>query len=382
MRRRRLLAALASGGVVPWLAGCSAFGDESQSVPETLTPAPVPTAPTDETAVPPGTGREVRTAYRAADPAENLPEPLGFVIRSRVGESRSVRIRLFDGDTRVYDDTVGVEGGDTVYRGDVVLRRGRYRVLADLASGGATAAATFDWRAGIGYGDLEIELTDDDIEMGQRVECTPECEPLGRGGTAVSLPYAGGSNPLVNAARIEVENPTSASRTVTIRITDDGKTILEYTYEVPPGLRLTIPAVASSGTYDVTVSSGSADREYDWIVPQQPLLRVRLGDTPRVDCGEAVGSVLVRNQDSDRHEVTVTVERDDRVVYETTVDLYSGETVSLPAVVETTGRYSIRAESGAGGVATRNWWACEGSARAEVEVELTGLVTIDTVFRY
>jgi hypothetical protein len=372
MKRRRVLAALAAGTAASLLAGCEAVREESPAKSATVTPAPVP----DLTRTPSRT----RTAHRADDPSANLAEPLGFVIRSRLNEPRSARIRVFDGEQLVYDEAIELRVGDVVRRGTVLRQRGRYRVSVEHS--GAGEGAAFDWRVEEHYGDLKVTLTGDGIETVQGVACTPACAPLDQSGEAATLPYAGDSTPLLGTAWIDIENPTAKERTARIRVVDGDRTVLDYTYTVPPGLRPSIPAVRSADTYNVSVQSGTVSREYDWLVPQQPRLRIRLGPVPRIDCGEAVGTVTVQNQDRKPHAVSIAVEREGRELYAQTVELYSGETVALPDVVEVSGRYRIRAESDTGAVTTRDWWVCAGSARAAVDVEVTGIVTIDTVFRY
>lgn len=396
MDRRRFLSTVCVTGVSSLLAGCEALdgvvSGGAQTTPGDGTENATREART--TASP-----KARTTTRDAS-VEELPEARSLVVRSRIDTARSLRLRVIDDGSDVFEQEVEAAAGAVLRRRNVVRSGGRYRVLVEPLAVSDASPSSFQWRVQESFGDLEILLTEDGVRYAQQVACTPACEPVSRDGTAPSLPYTTNSTRLFDPARIELHNPTAEPRTARVNVTDGDKTVLAYTYEVPPGLRPTIPVIGSTGSYDVSVSTAGSSRQYDWKVPEQPRLFVRLGETLRVDCGRVSGTVLMQNKHDSNQRMTVTVERDEQVITERTVALFSGEIARIPDATEGAGQYQVRAgaekvdgdddpleddrlsgtETDSESDATSDWFVCEGSAVAEVDVEATGLVAIETVF--
>jgi len=397
MDRRRFLSTVCVTGLSPVLAGCNTL-NELFSGKERTTPDDGRENASRETRIMASKSDRTTTSHDIS--SEELREPRNVVIRSRLDTARSFRIRVLNDGSDVFDQELEVPVDAVLRRRNVVTRSGLYRVLVDPLTTSETSPSSFQWRVQESYDDLEIILTEDGVRYGQRVACTPTCEPLSREGTTGDLPYTRNSTRLFDPAHIELRNPTSVPKTARVSVTDRGRTVLAHTYEVPPGLWPTIPAIASTGTYGVSVSTAGTSRKYSWKIPEQPRLFIRLGDKPRMDCGRVSGTVLMQNKHDSNQMMTVTVERDEQVITEKTVPLFSGEIARVKNPTEGTGQYRLRAEAekidddydpikddllprirtDEGSDATSDWFVCEESAIAEVNVEATGLVSIETVF--
>jgi hypothetical protein len=355
VHRRALLAALCA------TAGCSALSpseDEATETPApTSTPEPTPALP-----------------LTATDPAANVDPPRGVEVRNDRGETTFVTVVVEDGDRTVFTASDTVAPGDTLRYGRLVARPGVYRVVVEAETG---ERAVHGWVVGRRWVDpnLITRLTAGGIETWQVAICNPECPPLRARGESVGLPQSNPTDPGREVAgTVTFGNDREETVPVSLRVSDEGSRLIDYTYRLPPGVEVVVPVVADDGVYDLAVSTPDRTVERDWYVPEEQFPRFRVGaDGPSPDCAfETTRVARISNARRSARTVGVALRSGDRPGESRSVRLAPGASRSV----------DLRAEPGETVLTvfvdgeerlTATWTICPGGP-------LQVLVVGDTVF--
>lgn len=326
--RRRLLAAcgvaLGSG-----LSGCL-FGNSDTIDPGGMS-SPPPNTTTD---VPDSTqGNTVDASIGAA---------------SRYDGDVMLTVEVRRNGNQVLQETKTVLGNVNQSLGISVETRGDYTVLASLEG---SAEARYDWQVTAGYdGQLEIRITSDGTVAFREHLSDGAC-------TGDNLPYTVSGNEQTHSeSNAELRNDSGRAVEVNLSIAHDKTEFFDCTYDLDANQSVSLNGLtATAGEYTVVVDiEGGGRTEYDWRIPPEyawPRLLVVLpanGD-PLAGCGEGSDhNIGVRNQTSDRRDVTLTLARDgEHVVQQTTsVEANAETTVTLSTPIG--GFYVLSAETDAG----------------------------------
>lgn len=335
------------------LAGCEAFTgrDEPPATPTTTTseePESTPTAP------------------------ERTLE-----LRNSTDETRFVSVAVSDGDGVVSASTVEVPAG-TARSLSLAAPTGILTVELETESG---QAASQPWAVGDEMGELVVTLTDDGFDVEQKAWCTPTCDPLSRGGTAAEFPYYGDPAFMTSyyGANVVVENTTTRTLEVTVRIEHERDAILDYAYVLPPGVRLEFPGVHSAGDYTVTVRADVGERVYAWRPPKERRLEFRLTETGvQATCGKTTASFVLRNDDTDVHSLRVSAYRpnSDIPAFTERYIVQPGANYRERGVYTGSGQYVLEVETGEGASETYDWWLCPPRGPTAITIQPNGTVHV------
>ncbi len=259
MRRRALLA-----GGATLLAGCSAIpsvGEEEGTPTERSTPTatPTPTLP-----------------LTATDPSANVDPVRGIKLRNELAEPTFATVVVEDGDRTIYAESDTVAPGEVWHHEELVARPGVYRVIVETEAGDR---AVHGWLIGEGWEDRNLlaRLTADGVLTNQVATCAPECPPLPARGQSVRLPESDPADPgLEVSGAVTLRNAGTERAPVSLRVADEGRRLIDYTYGLPPGVRVIVPVARSPGAYDLAVGVETRRIERTWHVPEERYPRFRL----------------------------------------------------------------------------------------------------------
>jgi hypothetical protein len=299
--RRAVLSALAS---TP-LAGCALPGDERAT--PTATPAPV-TLP-----------------YASDDPAENLDRARGFAVQNRTGTEHFVTVAVDAPDRTLFVETRTLDPWGVFRTGDLVRKRGIYRVVVET---GAGDRAVHGWVVWPGVEGFEAFVEDSGLRTAQSVFCGPDCRPLSVGGENVDLPYRAPDAEFgTRTATLLVRNTATTTRDVVVGIADGDRTVLDYEYAVPPGVGVRIPVTRTPGALALHIAAAGETYTDEWHVPEEQRVAFTVGPAGvRPDCRDRTPGLAVtrvRNGDGESHRVRIELRADG--------DLVARERYDVPA---------------------------------------------------
>jgi hypothetical protein len=357
--RRAVLAA------VPLLAGCSAFsgGDEgttTETAP-TTTRSPTPTLP-----------------LTASDPASTLETARGIDVRNGRSETAFTTVVVEDGDRTVYAAS-GTVGRDETWRHEnLVARPGVYRVIVETGTG---ERAVHGWVVGEQWGrrNLVARLVTGGVTTRQYGICSPDCPPMRAEGESVPLPSESRTDPGREVAgAVTLENARGQTAPVSLRVATDDRTLVDYRYWVPPGVRAIVPVVRTDGVYDLAVSGPDRRLERRWYVPEEPFPQFRVGvDGVASDCEFGQTRITgVRNSGGSTRTVGVAVQSGDRTGESETVSLSPDESRSLGLAVAP-GPTTLSVFVDGTERLTAGWTVCPGGPLRVIVVDGTVFVRND-----
>jgi hypothetical protein len=298
--RRAVLSALATGP----LAGCALPGDRR--------------------ATPTGTADPVTLPYASDDPAENVDRARGFSIQNRTGAEHFVTVAVDAPERTLFVETRTVDPWGVFRTGDVVRKRGVYRVVIETAAGDR---AVHGWVVWPGIEGLDAFLDESGLRTVQSVFCGPDCRPLSAGGESTDLPYrAPDADRSTRTAALSVRNATTTEQAITVGIADRDRRVLDYEYSVPPGVGVQLPITRTPGVLDLRLAADGETYTERWHVPEEQRVRFTVG-AARIspDCRDRTPGVAVtrvRNEDGDPHRVRIEISADG--------DLVAGRSYDLP----------------------------------------------------
>ncbi|SEO24771.1 hypothetical protein SAMN04487948_101321 [Halogranum amylolyticum] len=319
MRRRALLAALTATAT----AGCSGltdFGDD--------TPTPPPRSTSGTPGTPEGTDTSDDLPYRGDDDARTV-EPQGFFLQNQSDRERYVTVVVeHDGETLfVESETIPPRKSESNGRreyANLIAAAGIYRVVVETGDGGRTV---HDWVVGRDVGGLFVVVEDDYVWSRQQIGCDPTCGPISLGGEAVeTLPYVpesdeGERTPDYGTSNLVFANTGETPTEVHAIAEFDGQTLLDYRYDVRPGLQVAVPLVNGSGVVDLTLEADGTSEQYEWHVPEEQFVFSDLAEGVGVDCRlprqyrsetdqRGVSLRNARNRSTESRTLTVTARAD------------------------------------------------------------------------
>ncbi|WP_129112873.1 hypothetical protein [Halegenticoccus tardaugens] len=404
MRRRVILAAVTAG-----LAGCSTrlFDDPSAdgSTPGTAD------ASTDA----PGA---VALPYRSDDPDDNLDRPRGIEVQNATDRDQyaTVAVETEDGRTVLYENESVEAHGATSYA-DLAAKISVYPTVFETEEGARTA---FDWVVGPTASKLFVGITDDRIYTEQHVLCDPAARPIRASGEAVDLPFEGeggkeagdgGSGgeadggerrdgadrtdgPLdadsafgyvdetqrYTTAGVVLQNPSEERRNVRVAAADGGRTLVDYRYEVPAGVGLSVPIARTEATLDLTVDC-DGERTYEWHVPEERVLDFDATAAAEPRCRATAGTGRFRldriaNEDERGHRLSLSVDADGERALDESFEVGPREEAFPTASVGRAGRYRVVAELDAGERVTGDWSICTPPSPLSVRIAPNGALVL------
>jgi transcriptional antiterminator Rof (Rho-off) len=273
MRRRALLAALTA------VSGCSGL----TGVDETQTP--------ESDATPASTATSSDLPYRGDGSAREI-EPRGFHVRNRTDRERYVTVVVeHDGETLfVESDEIPADSdtGAKPYE-NLVAAAGIYRVIVETGDGGR---AVHDWVVTPESRNLTVVLDDGFVWTSQRLVCDPLCGPVSLRGEAIgSLPQqvsetdADGRRQFRQVvSNVILTNSGTEARVVRVAAEVDGETLVDYRYDVRPGLDVIVPIMNATGVVDLTLEAHGTAAQYEWHVPDERFVFSDVADGPGANC--------------------------------------------------------------------------------------------------
>jgi hypothetical protein len=352
--RRRALLATASGAL---LSGCSELSGFTSASDPTATPTPT------ETPIP--------LPYRGDDPEKRV-EPRGFELRNGTERAQYVTVAVDHGGRTLFVDNFSIGPGATRRFEELVARVGVYRVTVQTASGDRAVHGWVVAPERASDAPLGIFLTEDGVETHQRIYCEPACPPLSTGGEAVELPLQREDDPRPTLAGVLLTNGGERTRSVRLSVELAGRTILNYGYEVPPGVTAAIPVTRAPGAYSVRFEVDGTKRTGTWHVPEESTLTLDVSSidslscrNPQIDWGgspDRRNETVLRivNDDTVSHEGTLTATADGRTLVEESFEIEAsisilGLSASVPESADTF-EVEVALSNGERGVGT--WSIC------------------------
>jgi hypothetical protein len=331
--RRALLSALAAAP----LAGCALPG-ERQATP-TATPEPV--------ALP----------YASDDPEENLDRGRGFAVQNRTGAEHFVTVAVDAPDRTLFVETRALAPWGVFRTGDLVRKRGVYRVVIET---GAGDRAVHGWVVWPGVEGLDGFIDESGLRTVQSVFCGPDCRPLSTGGESVDLPYrAPDAEFSTRTAALAVRNTTTTEREIAVAVADRDRPVLDYEYAVPPGVGVQLPITRTPGVLDLRIATDDEAYAGEWHVPEERHVRFAVGAAGvRPDCRNGTPGLAVtrvRNADGEPHRVRIELRTDDDPVARRTYDVPARTSipeVTLGGVADEPDRNGTGKPAGPAGTAT------------------------------
>lgn len=388
MHRRALLAALTA--TLATSSGCSGLTDTPQETTdeprqqrsqEASTPTDLP---------------------YSGDGSAQTVEPQGLSIHNQTSDEQYVTVVV-----EHEDETVFFESGTVSARGDesyepreyssIVAAAGIYRVTVETAEGARTV---FDW---VVFGDDErrsiganIIVEDDYVWANSRAICDPLCGPVSLDGDAIgTLPYdptgsASSARATVRrTSTVILTNTSETPREARVRAEFDGETIVDYRYDVRPGLLITVPIATVGGVVDLTLETDGERTQYEWHLPEESYVfsdvakgvgaNCRLPQQYRTDeeqRGVSIGTY--RNRSEESQTVTLTVRADGEVSERNlTLDPSTTGGFETDITPEAKNRLSITLETDDGEQAEANWNVCPSKPRSySIGVDGDGTVAL------
>ena len=293
LARRAFLVAGATG-----LSGCSGLlGAGGPSPTDTATAAP--------------TATPIPLPYASENPEENLDSGWGIEVRNRTDRERYVTVLVEDGDRTLFIGNREVPPRKTIRFEDIVRRIGVYDVVVETADG---ARAVHGWTVGRDVGQVKLiaSLTEEGVTTSQQVFCTPECAPLSRGGESVRLPREDPRDPGTEVFGVlHVRNGRTKTAPLGVAVSDGDRTLVDYRYDVPPGVSIYVPVADDRRSYDLRIESDAGTVATTWHVAQEPyptVDRIDTGPTPRCpNPSESVELASVRSTDDVERDVDVSL---------------------------------------------------------------------------
>jgi hypothetical protein len=353
MRRRGLLR-LAGLGFAGF-AGCSRrfdIGDGRSTTAETTGTA----------------GTTAELPYRG-ESGQNLPDPRGVVVRNEGDRKRYVTVAGYDGDRTLFVRSAMVDAGKRRTYDDLVAKRGTYRLGVQTDDG---LRAEREWVVAAAVDDPVVRIGDG-VSVTATATCDPACDPLSVGGESAALPVGNGGNPAT--LRLSADE----RRRVAVTVERERRTLLDYEYDLRPGIAVEVPVTERSGTYEVTVRAGDREHSRTWPVPEVSTLHVSPGDGQVFSCGEATGAVRVVNATDVERELVVTISPDGPKTFQYRASLDPGSERVLHETAQSSGEYRLAAELiDDDGAESTTWWVCPPRPDATVYVTAIGTVRIRT----
>jgi hypothetical protein len=379
--RRAVLSALAGTS----LAGCALPGDERAT--PTATPDPV------------------ELPYASDDPAENLDRARGFAVQNRTAAEHFLTVAVDAPDRTLFVESQTLDPFGVFRTGEVVRRRGTYRVVIET---GAGDRAVHGWVVWPGVEGFEAFLDGSGLRTVQSVFCGPECRPLSVGGESVDLPYrAPDADAGTRAAALSVRNATTTAQTLALAVTDRGRRVLDYEYALPPGVGVQLPVTRTPGVFDLRLAADGETWAGEWHVPEERHVRFAVGaDGVRPDCRDRTPGLAVtrlQNADGDPHRVRIEIAADDAIVAARTYDVpprssipevslggvsdtddetestatddetpAENGTPTLPATTADADRYDLRVVVDGDRELTATWTICDPDDELAVEIASDG----------
>lgn len=316
------------------------------------------------------TPTRTRSAYAGSNPDDNLADPRGIQVQNVGDAERFVTVVVEENG-----DTVAVASGtvpptSTVTFDRLVRKRGVYRAFVETAQG-RTRASGFvvheDWRDTLRFG---IRPRNEGITRRQRHRCTdPACPPLGIDGARTELPYQTDSEGLGGLVRLRNRRNRSVRTELSVRTAED-EPVLEYTYDVPPGVELSFPIVDGGGRFRFRVSEGDREIAKTWHLPEEFEVPIEFRPDGMAVCPDAPAIATLntfRNEDTTAHGIQVRTRLDGETVNVTQRQVNPRSMVPLSVPIPTTGILQIAAGIETGAVASGTWDLCAPRALA-VEV--------------
>jgi hypothetical protein len=383
MRRRALLAALTATAT----AGCSGLTDLGDDTP---TPPPRST---------PGTPERTDTSddlpYRGDDDARAV-EPHGFFLQNQTGRERYVTVVVeHDGETVfVESETIpsreSESNGRREYAG-LVAAAGVYRVVVETGDGGRTV---HDWVVGRDVGGLFVVIEDDYVWSRQHVGCDPACGPISLGGEAVeTLPYVPDSDENERTYQFRTSNLVFANtgetpKEIHVVAEFDGQTLLDYRYDVRPGLQVAVPLVSGSGVVDLTLEADGVSEQYEWHVPEEQYVFSDLAEDVGVNCRlprqyrsetdqRGVSLRNARNRSTAPQTLTVTARTDGEQTVDEQFEIAPDTRVPLDLRPQADDRLDLTLALANGQQVTARWTVCPSrSQEFTVDVDADGALAL------
>lgn len=353
MRRRALLAALTATAT----AGCSGLADLGDDTP---TPPPRSTPGT------PGTPEETDTSddlpYRGDDDAQTV-EPHGFSLQNQTDRERYVTVVVeHDGETVfVESETIPPRESESNGRreyANLIAAAGIYRVVVETGDGGRTV---HDWVVGPDVGGLFVVLENDYVWSRQQIGCDPACGPISLGGEAIgTLPYVpesdeGERTPDYGTSNLVFANTGETPKEVHAVAEFEGQTLLDYRYDVRPGLQVAVPLVSGSGVVDLTLEADGTSEQYEWHVPEEQYVFTDLAEGVGVTCRlprqyrsetdqRGISLRNARNRSTKPQTLTVTARADGEQTVDEQVELAPDTRVPLDLRLQADDRLDLTLE--------------------------------------
>lgn len=325
------------------------------------------------------TGRESRTTTTTGTATDTTTSaPLRRLeLRNETGAAQYVSVAVSDGAGVLSSSTVAVPEG-TSRTLSLPTPTGVLSVELETTAG---LADTHPWVVGDAFDELVVTLTSGGFEFAQSAWCDPDCTPVSKGGTAADFPYYGGPvfQTSYYGANVVVENTADRTLATTVRITHDGASILDYRYEVPPGVTLEFPGVHSAGKYTVSVETDAGTTSYEWRPPKERRLQVRLAETGvDVSCGTTSPTFILANNDDVPHRLHVTAARpgSDRLVLDKSFIVQPGARYREQTFFSGSGQYDLQVATAEGERTTYDWWLCPPRGPTEIAVEANGTIHV------
>jgi hypothetical protein len=371
MRRRALLASL------PLLSGCSGLVPGTDS--EIQTPRdPVTARRSPSPSSTPSSPSQTAAADEpyTVDGAERV-EPQGFYLVNETDQEQYLTVVVEHEDETVFYENLTVPGRDQTAFRSVVASLGAYRVVVETADG---ARLDRPWLVRRGVTQLGVRLTADGLRSWQQATCDPDCRALDATGDAVDLPVqsGGGDRP----APVLLQNVSDATRQVDLTVGFDGETLLDYSYDLLPGLAAVVPVSNRLGVYDVTVATADSSRTYEWHTPEEwgawltvdeagefapncdRMYRYRDGEDP-----DGLRLDEIRNYGDTPRDVTVRVDADGRQAIEQTVTAKPHRETYLDVEVPARDRVDLVVELDTGARLEGTWGVCPHVGSLSLDVE-------------
>lgn len=288
-------------------------------------------------------------------------------IRNLGSTARFLTVVVTDGETEVFADSVAVPAGETASFPDLLATEGQYGVLVETADG---ERRQYAWALSADFEDLWVDLTPD-IDFRRPVLCFTDCPfvtPDENGTVTYDVPAdVGVREALGRAPALAIDNDTSGSRRVTLRVWSGGDRRFAARYELPPDVRALVPVFPASRRYVIILRTDDGEATYDWQPSVRNTLYASLDDGPTFRCGYADHDLVLRNETDAVREVRVRVytggaggENEaggETTLFEQGFELDPTEVRRVSSAVDPAGPFKFTVETD-GAVERYNWVRC------------------------
>jgi hypothetical protein len=308
--------------------------------------------------------RSVALPYRGGD-GDAVAEPHGVVVENDSGRERyvtAVVTTAAGAELLVASRTVGDEATER-FPG-LVATAGTYDVVVETADGERVERA---WRVDEARGDLRVRLDREPSAL-TVARCDPECPPLSTGGDR--LTYDAGSA----RGTFYVENRRDATLPVTVELASAYRRVLRYEYDVPPAVRVAVPAVGwGEPEYRATVVADGTTATERWRRADGDRMYAVVDDGTRFLCDTHVRDLRVTNRTDRRRDLSVTVRGDGEPTFESRFDVPASSRLRRRNVVPPASRYGFALSTADGESRSFQWDICPSRGAIEVVLGDGGL---------